>query len=145
MRKTKNNYVPAEYGGYLFPKSCLPDILPGDRGKVLTVNESETAAEWAEGSGGSGIFWITTTEVEQGDETFLITLDKTFLEIYTAMQNRLLCVIIYSSNQDDPPTRYAARHGVVKEIYYNSSDGAVVEADMTFTCSSVNDYPEASD
>lgn len=145
MRKTKNNYVPAEYGGYLFPKSCLPDILPGDRGKVLTVNNAETEAEWAQAQGGSGIFWITATDVEQGDGIFLIVLDKTFLEIYTAMRNNMLCVITYSSQDDDPPTSYAARHGVVNYIYYNSSDGAVVDADMTFTCSSVNDYPEASD
>jgi len=56
MRKTKNNYVPAEFGGYLFPKSCLPDILPGDRGKVLTVNQTETEAIWAQAQGGSDPF-----------------------------------------------------------------------------------------
>lgn len=145
MRKIKNNYVPAEYGGYLFPKSCLPDILPGDRGKVLTVNNAETEAEWKQAQGGSGIFWITSTSVDGGDGTYVLTLNKTFLEIYTAMQNNMLCVITYDSADDDPPTSYASRHGVVKEIHYNSSDGAVVEADMTFTCSSVNDYPEFID
>lgn len=142
MRKTKNNYVPAEYGGYLFPKSCLPDILPGDAGKVLTVNETETAAEWAQG--GSGIFWITATEVEQGDDTVVITLNKTFLEIYTAMQNKYLCVIIYD-RQEDPPTNYEARHEIVKETYYDPSEGASVFAENTFNCASVNDYPEAAD
>ena len=147
MRKTKNNYVPAEYGGYLFPKSCLPDILPGDRGKVLTVNNAETEAEWAQAQGGSGIFWITMTETELGQGARLYRLDKTFLEIYTAMQNKMLCVItvIFSGI---PPSNYAAKQEIVKEIYYDSHDAAAyvfVNDTRTYSCPTINDYPEFID
>lgn len=145
MRKTKNNYVPAEYGGYLFPKSCLPDILPGDRGKVLTVNNAETEAEWKQAQGGSGIFWITTTETDLGQGTRLYRLDKTFREIYTAMQNKMLCVITIIFTQE-PPSNYHAKHEIVKEIYYDSTDAAHVFSDThDYSCATINDYPEFID
>lgn len=142
MRKTKNNYVPAEYGGYLFPKSCLPDILPGDGGKVLTVNQNETEAIWAQSGG--GIFWVTARTVTEL-ETDVLMLDKTFLEIFTAMRNNLLCVITYEQ-ENDPPTSYDAMHDVITRVYYDPVGGAGVDAyNITFTCSSVNDYPVVID
>lgn len=137
-----NNYVPDEYGGYMLNAegggsgSDLPEYSESDAGKVLTVNESGNGVEWAEG----GIFWINSNPVPEYEGVY--RLDKTFLEIYTAMQNKMLCVITYVYSDDE---EYEARHEVVKQTYYNSSDGAVVEADMTFTCSSVNDYPEVAD
>ena len=139
MRKIKNNYVPAEYGGYLFPKSCLPDILPGDRGKVLTVNQSETEAIWAQSGG--GIFWVTARWVTilEGD---VLRLDKTFLEISTAMQNNLLCVITIEP-EPDPSISYYVEHDVITKVFYDESGCAVLGYNSSFYCSTINDYPFA--
>lgn len=95
MRKTKNNYVPAEYGGYLFPKSCLPDILPGDGGKVLTVNETETAAEWANASGGGGVMKVAVTYDE---ENMAYVLANTWNEIVTALTSGVFVYIMISNS-----------------------------------------------
>ena len=58
----------AEYG-LAAPASGLPAIASGDAGKVLTVNESHTAAVWAAASGGSDIF--QTVKTVQGSTILL--------------------------------------------------------------------------
>ena len=92
-----------------------------------------------------GIFWITTTETDLGQGTRLYRLDKTFLEIYTAMQNKMLCVITIIFTQE-PPSNYHAKHEIVKEIYYDSTDAAHVFSDAhDYSCATINDYPEFVD
>ena len=93
MKKTKNNYVPAEYGGYLFPKSCLPDILPGDRGKVLTVNNAETEAEWEQASGGSMVVYVNNPVYTDGVLSGG-TLDHTWNEINNALRSGTAVTIL---------------------------------------------------
>lgn len=92
MRKTKNNYVPAEYGGYLFPKSCLPDILPGDGGKVLTVNQNETEAIWAQSGGGMVVY--VNNPVYDGNVLTGGTLDHTWNQINGALRNGIPVQIV---------------------------------------------------
>lgn len=94
MRKTKNNYVPAEYGGYLFPKSCLPDILPGDRRKVLTVNNTETEAEWEQASGGGGMVVYVDNPVYTDGVLSGGTLDHTWNEINNALRSGTAVTIL---------------------------------------------------
>ena len=88
-----------------------------------------------------GIFWITAAF----DDLDVFRLDKTYLEIYTAMRNKSLC-IISSDNVDGPPI-YEAQHYIITDIGYDTNAGIVyVNAlGVQFTCSSVNDYPEAAD
>lgn len=93
MKKTKNNYVPAEYGGYMFPKSCLPDILPGDAGKVLTVNETETAAEWAQTSGGGMVVYVNNPVYTDGVLSGG-TLDHTWNEVNNALRSGVAVTIL---------------------------------------------------
>ena len=97
MRKTKNNYVPAEYGGYMFPKSCLPDILPGDRGKVLTVNQDETEAIWARCACGMVVY--VNDPVYAMDGMLLSgVLDHTWNQINNALRNGIPVQIVASNN-----------------------------------------------
>lgn len=122
--------------------STLPEYSATDAGKALTVNASGNGLEWA---AGGGIFWITTTETDIGDGTRVYRLDKTFLEIYTAMQNKMLCVIqiIFT---ETPPSNYPAKHQIVKEIYLDTPGAAHVFGDTTdYSCATINDYPEFVD
>lgn len=129
MRKTKNNYVPAEFGGYLFTKSCLPDILPGDRGKVLTVNEGETGAKWAEASGDALIVHGTWT-------SGICTLDKTAREIRTAF--RAGKYILFDL-QDETATLIGVTraNGAYSFLVFN----VVSVSGLTFYAVSLDDYP----
>ena len=140
----KNNYIPDEYGGYMLNAengSDLPAYTAADSGKVLTVNGSGTGVEWAAG----GVYQITATETDLGDDTFVTTLDKTFLEIYTAMQNKMFCVIAFVL-ANPVPADYYAQSDVVREVHYDQGIGAsVICGSFTFTCSTINDYPEFVD
>lgn len=98
MRKTKNNYVPAEYGGYLFPKSCLPDILPGDGGKVLTVNQNETEAIWAQAQGGM-VVYVNNPVYDNNRILISGTLDRTWNQINNALRNGIPVQIVTFYNE----------------------------------------------
>lgn len=91
MRKTRNNYVPAEYGGYMFPKCNIPDIHPGDADKVLTVNESATGIEWKAPTGGNVLF-IVNQVFNEG----MPQMDKTWQEIHDALVAHKLCYFAFS-------------------------------------------------
>lgn len=93
MRKTRNNYVPAEYGGYMFPRCNIPDILPGDAGKVLTVNETETGIEWKQPAGGSELIIVNETTIDG-----MPAMDKTWQEIYDALAAHKPCYFYSSSS-----------------------------------------------
>lgn len=114
----------------------LPEISAGDAGKVLTVNQNETEAIWAQSG---GIFWITASPVPDHEDD--LRLDKTFLEIFNAMQNKLLCVITLDYEEG-----YDAQHMNVMDVGYSPELGGFVNTfELQFSCSSVNDYPEHSD
>lgn len=110
---------------------------PEDAGKVLTVNDAETEAIWAR-----NILWINAT-VTEGADHFIPRLDKTFREIYTAMQNKILCVVISRIERADSNTM---THSVVEQASYSPSEGCTVNAaGGVFICSSQDDYPELRD
>ena len=124
MRKTKNNYVPAEYGGYLFPKSCLPDILPGDRGKVLTVNQNETEAIWAQ-SGGGLLVHVNLV----GDDGIYTSgsLDKTWKEIYDAYLAGVPVSFLYLELIQDTNLYYLAPF-IMEEMGYDEGNYYIIFA-----------------
>ena len=151
MRKIKNNYVPAEYGGYLFPKSCLPDILPGDRGKVLTVNESETAAEWAQSGGGGLVVYVDDPVFNAGGDILVGgALDHTWNQINSALRTGIPVQIVAIR-----PTVEDEENGLIV-IHVQSVYGPVLEtgyvidafagsAYYSFVSESADGYPEYSD
>ena len=63
----------AEYG-LASPASGLPAIASGDAGKVLTVNDGETAAEWAAAASGGTVvkcFNISLTATISAGDTYV--------------------------------------------------------------------------
>lgn len=127
MRKTKNNYVPAEYGGYLFPKSCLPDILPGDAGKVLTVNQNETEAIWARAQGGLVVYVDNPIFPETGVLSGG-TLDHTWNQINSALRNGIPVQIV------------AYNESGLMVIYIFSVYGPVLDVGYVIDCISGSEY-----
>lgn len=140
MKKTKNNYVPAEYGGYLFPKSCLPDILPGDRGKVLTVNETETAAEWEQASGGGGVMKVNLS-YDSGTRTY--TVDKTWNEMHSAAAAGVF-VYIWSSGNIWYPTGIYSDGPSAYVLVILTNDGNFKKS-LFLLADSENGYPSYID
>ena len=146
MRKTKNNYVPAEYGGYLFPKSCLPEILPGDRGKVLTVNNTETEAEWEQASGGGGMVVYVSNPVYSGVTLSGGTLDHTWNQINSALRNGIPVLIVAISDGVISPDAASLKVIYVQEAY-GPMPGYYIEASgsasyYSFGCETGDGYPE---
>ena len=120
----------------------LPEYSTTDAGKALTVNASGNGLEWAQAQGGSGVFWITAEEVG-GADTNMYRLDKTFLEIHTAMRNRLLCIVEpdFASGAPD----YLAEHDFVTKVGYDQLINVfcVYTGDIAYKAATINDYPEA--
>lgn len=138
--KVKDDGSDVEWGEGSGGGGGLPEISAGDAGKVLTVNQNETEAIWAQSG---GIFWITASPIPDYED--VLRLDKTFLEIFNAMRNKLLCVITF--DYEGQPTNYEAQHMIVADVGYDPElgEGFVNTYDLQFSCSSVNDYPEYFD
>lgn len=138
MRKTRNNYVPAEYGGYMFPKCNIPDIHPGDADKVLTVNESATGIEWKAPTGGGSFI------VNIANNGEVLTMDKTWQEIYNALMTKKQCYawMSYSGNVQMSPLFYAWSNSGAHDygVGFINTDGSPFE----FHTHSASGYPEST-
>ena len=123
---------------------ALPAISAGDAGKVLTVNAGETAAEWAATSGGGGDYVIGSTE---DPSTGVLTLDKTGLEIVTALLNNSSCYIIGHTGDTSTGVYlsmpiYHSQWGNTGATFYAWS--FVHNRDLSFSCTELSEYPHTA-
>lgn len=122
----------------------LPAIASGDAGKVLTVNAGETGAEWAAASGGGGDYVIGSTE---DPSTGVLTLDKTGLEIVTALLNNSSCYIIGHTGDTSTGVYlsmpiYHSQWGNTGAVFYAWS--FVHNRDISFSCAELSEYPHTA-
>ena len=125
MRKTKNNYVPSEYGGYLFPK---------------------------DGSGGGGLMVYVDDPVFNAGGDILVggTLDHTWNQINNALRNGIpvQIVAIHPIVADEYSNliviHVQAVYGPGLEYGY-IIDGFSGSASYSFASESADGYPEYSD
>lgn len=69
MRRPKNDYVPAEYGGYIL-NDAIPEYTEEDAGKSLKVNQNGVGIGWHE-----DIYDNTKNILRNGEPTFSMTRD----------------------------------------------------------------------
>jgi hypothetical protein len=72
--------------------SSLPEVTAGDKGKYLKANESTGEPEWASGSSGGGVLYVTAS---QG-----MALDKNLVEIQAALDGGKVVMIKRESPSD---------------------------------------------
>lgn len=80
----------------------LPDIDNDDDGKVLTVDGNE--AKWKNPADPTMVYAMSGTLRDDTEESTTLTLDKTALELFTAVEKGMLCKVAITSPVDDDGT-----------------------------------------
>lgn len=116
--------------------SGLPEISAGDAGKVLTVNEGETGAEWASSGGALFVNVNATFDEEDEEELVSLVLDKTWAEINGAL--RAGTAVFFASVNEGFINGFTLAGLNASEIGLLDSNGYAYDLSV----SSENDYPE---
>lgn len=113
--------------------SSLPEVTAADNGKVLTVVEGEWDKVEAGGGGGGGL----VVKINRAQDGINYVLDKTWIEIYTALQTTPVAFMMV---EEDGDYYYIQQH-IFSSISYYEGAYMVTVGDIEYTTSSENGYP----